>query len=150
MPQQAVTAMQAAGQSMMRCNMEMVSLMSRRSRAYLDLPKQMSGCRTAAEVGQLGTQFWRDAFHDYVDFNQRVAAFWMQGMQAAGQGTFAQTATEFANRITEPMTRAAEQMAAGMEEHPTEPWSWWRTDVKGLNPQPNGRTRTESGARLGY
>ncbi len=124
----------AAAQSMMRGNMELVSLASRRARAQMDLPRKAMACRTATEFGQVGMAFWRDAFQDYLDCNQRLMAGWTQAMTDVGQGGLARTVADMANVALQPMATAAEEAGAAMTEHPTEPWAWWRTDVKGLKP----------------
>lgn len=148
MPVAGMAAMQGMANTMMRGNMEMVSLASRRARATLDMAKEMGNSHSAAEIGQLGTQFWNNAFQDFMQSNHNLMSLWMQGMTAAGQAGFAHTASEFVARATEPMEAAASQVGAEMVEHPTEPWAWWRTDVKSLRPHRNGSP--EAGASTSH
>jgi hypothetical protein len=124
----------AAAQSVMRGNMELMSFASRRTRAQMDLSRQAMACRSAVDLGQLGATYWRDAFHDYLNFNQRLMAGWTQSMAEAGQGDFARTVADFTNGTLQPLATAAEEAGAAVAEHPTEPWAWWRTDMKGLKP----------------
>jgi len=150
-PAGGMAAMQGVAGTISRANMEVMSLASRRVRAQLELPKQAMSCRTPAEIGQLGAQFWRQAFEDYLQTNQKLMGLWMQNMTAFGQGGIAQQAAEFASRVTEPMTEAAEDAASRMAENPAEPWAWWRTDMKGLKPHRNGHSAAEErGTRPGY
>ena len=116
-PVNVLTAMHGVANSMLTGNMEVAGLIGQRTRAQMELSKQVMACRTPSEVGQLGAQFWRGAFHDYVQFNQRVMAVWMQGMTAAGQSG----------------------MAGQIPETAAEPFAWWLTDMTDLKTQPNGR-----------
>ena len=150
-PAGGMAAMQGFANSVMRGNMEVMGLLSRRARAHMELPKNATACRTAAEVGQLGAQFWREAFEDYLHVNQRLMGLWMQNMAAIGQSDIARQAAEFANRVSEPMSEAVEETSSRMAEHPAEPWAWWRTDMKGLKPHRNGHSADEErGSRPGY
>lgn len=150
-PINGAAAMHGVANSMMRGNMELVGLASRRARAQMDLPKQAMTCRTTADLGQLGAQFWRDAFHDYTHFNQRMMALWVQNMAAVGQGGIAQQASEMASRAAEPMAEAAERATERMSEDPAGPWAWWRADLTGLKPQGNGHSAEEArGSRPNY
>lgn len=151
-PVNGMAAAQSVAHSVMRGNMEVMALASRRARAQLDFPKQAMGARTAAEFGQAGAQFWRDAFQDYMQFNQRMMGLWMHNMTSFGQGDMARQTAEFANRFAQPMTDAAEDTVSRMAEHPAEPWAWWRSlDTPSTRPSNNGHTNQESrGARVSY
>jgi Phasin protein len=131
---------------LMRANMEAFGLLSRRARAQMDLSKQAMECRTPAEFGQLGAEFWRTAFQDYFHYNQRLTSLWTQTMTAAGQGELAKSAVAMAGKTLRPLTEAARDTGLEMAEHPTEPWAWWRTDVRGLMPHRNGHSRDDEGA----
>jgi len=147
-PMAGFAAMQSIANSMMRTNLELMGLASRRARAHMELPKLSLGCRTPAEAGQIGAQFWREAVQDYMTFNQRMLGHWVESMTAAGQGGVARKTAEFASEMSRPMEAAAEHMA----DDPAEPWAWWRTDMKGLKPQGNGHHAPDSGraSRAGY
>ena len=139
----------AAAQSVMRGNQELMSLASRRVGAQMDLPRKALACRTAPEFGQLAVNFWREAFQDVVDCNQRLIATWTQTLTDAGQGDFARSMTGMANVALQPIATVAEEAGVALAEHPTEPWAWWRTDMKGLKPARNGHHREPDGLRVG-
>jgi len=152
-PAHGMAAMQGVAQSVMRGNMEVMSLVSRRTRAQMEFSKQAMASRDPAQIGQAGAQFWRDAFHDYADCQHRLMALWMQSMTSFGQGDFARQTAEFADRVTQPMTAAAEDTVTRMAEHPAEPWAWWRNDAAGARPSSNGNghsAQESRGARAGY
>lgn len=128
----------ATAQNMMRCNLELFSLASRRARAQMDLPRKAMACRSTTDFNQLGVAFWHQAFQDYIDCNQRLMACWTQTLTEVGQTGIARSMTDFANVALQPIATAAEEAGAAMTEHPTEPWAWWRTDMKGLKPSRNG------------
>ncbi len=137
-PAKSFAVFGVAAQNAMRGNMELVSFASRRARAQMDLPRKAMACRSAAEFGQLGAAFWHEAFQDLVDCNQRLLASWTQSMTDAGQGGLARSMSDFATNTLRPMETATEEAGAAMAEHPTEPWAWWRTDLKGLKSTRNG------------
>jgi len=133
----------AAAQSLVRNNLELMSLASRRARAQVELPRKAMACRNPSDLGQLSVAFWRDAFQDYLDCSQRMMASWTQSLTDAGQGDLARSMTDFGKATMQPMATAAEEAGAAMTEHPTEPWAWWRTDMKGLKPARNGHHRSD-------
>ncbi len=149
-PANGLAAVSGVAQSVMRGNMELLSLASRRARAQLELSSQAMACKTPADFGQLGAAFWRDAFQDCLHFNQRLTGLWVESMAAAGQPELARTTIGFANQAMQPLATAAEEAGAAIAEHPTEPWAWWRTDMKGLKPTRNGHSHDESAARVGH
>jgi hypothetical protein len=128
----------AAAQCAMRGNMELMSLASRRARAQLDLPRKAMACRSTTDFGQLSATFWREAFQDYLECNQRLMACWTQTLTDVGQSGLARSMTEFATVALQPMATVAEEAGAAVAEQPTEPWAWWRTDMKGIKPARNG------------
>lgn len=148
-PAKGLAVLGAAAQCAMRCNLELVSLANRRARAQFDLPRKAMACRTAADFGQLGVSFWRDALQDCVESNQRLMASWTQSLTDAGQGGLARSMADFTNVALQPMATMAEEAGAAVSEHPTEPWAWWRTDMKGLKPARNGHHREHDEFRVG-
>ncbi len=148
-PAKGFAVMGAAAQSLMRGNQELMSFASRRAGAQMDLSRKLMACRSAPEFGQLGVTFWRDAFQDIVDCNQRLMAAWTQTLNDAGQGDLARSMTGFATVALQPLATVAEEAGAAMAEHPTEPWAWWRTDMKGLKPARNGHHRETDDLRVG-
>lgn len=126
--------------SAMRGNLEAMSLASRRARAAMELTRQLGSCRNPADFGQSCTAFWKEAMHDYTEYNQKLTSAWVEAWSAVGQGNLARSAVDTAKRTFEPMADAVEGASSAMSEHPTEPWAWWRTDMKGLKtgaPRPN-------------
>ena len=51
-------------------------LMTRRARAYQELPQRTLGCRTLQDVTTAQTQFWREASADYAEVFQKLARAW--------------------------------------------------------------------------
>ncbi len=69
-----------------RANVEMAGLLGRRSRAYLELPKQLSRCRTPQQMLEEQAKFFQDMLHDYQVTNDRVVNCWIEATGAsAGQ-----------------------------------------------------------------
>jgi Phasin protein len=138
---------QQLAQSAMRGNLELVGLVSRRARAQMDFQKQAMACRSPADFGQLGGQYWRNAFQDYMSFNHKMMGLWMQGMTAAGQGDVARQAAGLERRFAEPMEKAAEDTVARMTERPAEPWNWSaEPGAEGSRPSSNGLSSSEQRA----
>jgi len=55
-----------------RCNLELVALMTRRARAWLEVPARLSRCRTPPDLGSEQLRFWRTAAQDYADATRRL------------------------------------------------------------------------------
>lgn len=125
---------QMAGNAVMRANMELMSLASRRARSHVELPNRVMGCRTAIDLGHLQAGYWSEALQDYAHCGQRMMALWLHTMQAFGQGQLARQGERMAHEMADPFVHAAEETAARMAEAPAEPWEWWRTDMKGIKP----------------
>jgi Phasin protein len=143
---------QNLAQSVLRGNMEVMGLASRRARAQMDFSKQAMACRSPADIGQLGGLFWRDAIEDYMAFNHRLMSMWTQNMTAMGQGDFARASAGFADRVTRPITEAAEGAVTRAASRPADPWSWWiPADPAGARPSSNGHSADEArSARSSY
>ena len=54
----------------------MTGLMTRRARAYQELPTRAMACRTVQDLTTVQTQFWREASADYAEVFQRLARAW--------------------------------------------------------------------------
>ena len=54
----------------------LTGLMTRRARAYQDLPQRTLGCRTMQDLTTAQTQFWREASTDYAEVFQNLARAW--------------------------------------------------------------------------
>lgn len=64
--------------AMAQANVEMVGLLGRRSRAYLDLPTHLAQCRTAQQMWDEQTRFFHDMLQDYQAANDRMMSCWME------------------------------------------------------------------------
>lgn len=61
-----------------QANVEMVGLLGRRSRAYLDLPMHLARCRSPQQVVEEQAKFFQDMLHDYQVANDRMINTWME------------------------------------------------------------------------
>ncbi len=73
-----------------RWNLEVLGLMTRRARAWAEVPSRLSQCRTPQDLLREQLQFWQTAAHDYTDGAQRLSAAFgslaMQGLNGAHVG----------------------------------------------------------------
>lgn len=56
-----------------RANLEVLGLITRRTRAWLDLPTRVSKCRTPQDFLQEQARFWQTAAADYGESAKRLA-----------------------------------------------------------------------------
>ena len=61
-----------------QANVEMIGLIGRRSRAYLDLPAHLARCRTPQQLMDEQAKFFQDMLHDYQVTNDRMMNYWME------------------------------------------------------------------------
>ncbi|MCL4767773.1 MAG: hypothetical protein KJZ80_16215 [Hyphomicrobiaceae bacterium] len=61
-----------------QANVEMVGLLGRRSRAYLDLPAHLAKCRTPQQMWDEQAKFFQEMMHDYQVTNDRMMNTWME------------------------------------------------------------------------
>jgi hypothetical protein len=61
-----------------QANVEMVGLLGRRSRAYLDLPTHLARCRSPQQIVEEQAKFFQDMLHDYQVTNDRMVNCWME------------------------------------------------------------------------
>lgn len=59
-------------------NVEMVGLMGRRSRAYLDFPSNLAKCRSPQQFVEQQARFFQDMLHDYQAANDRMVNCWIE------------------------------------------------------------------------
>ena len=59
-------------------NVEMIGLVGRRSRAYLDLPNHIAECRTPQQILEQQARFFQEMLNDYQTTNERVMNCWME------------------------------------------------------------------------
>lgn len=57
-----------------RWNLELVGLMTRRSREWLELPTRLTQCKTPIDVMNAQVRFWQTAASQYADASHRLAA----------------------------------------------------------------------------
>jgi len=55
--------------TMMQAGMEFTELCARRSRAYMELPQQISQCRRPEDLVEVEIEFWDNAYDQYKDFS---------------------------------------------------------------------------------
>ena len=131
-PMLGFAQMNSFANALMRANLEMMGMASKRMRAQLELAKEVATCRTAEDVSRVGADFWHEAFSDYATCNQRLMGVVTQGVALPAPSEAIKSAASYTRRIMDPVVKATEDAGEQMIEHPTEPWAWWRTDMKGL------------------
>lgn len=55
-----------------RWNLEVMGLMTRRARAWLEMPARVSQCKSPQDLLREQLQFWQTAAHDYSEGAQRL------------------------------------------------------------------------------
>jgi hypothetical protein len=65
-------------------SLELLSLMSRRAQAYMELPTYVGNCRTPQDLVDEQMRFWQTAFRQYAESSQRAMSAWTNGMSLAG------------------------------------------------------------------
>ena len=55
-------------------SLEVMNLMTRRTRAWLEIPTQASQCKTPQDLAKAQQQFWQTAVRDYTEGAQRLTA----------------------------------------------------------------------------
>ena len=65
---------------------EMMSFASRRTQAWMDLPKQLANCKAPQDFAQAQTQFWQSAASDWTQASQRMMAVWGSALPTSGNG----------------------------------------------------------------
>ncbi len=63
---------------------EMVRLMSRRTRAYMELPATLSECRSPQDMFAVQQAFWQRCAADYTNTAKAVGAFWSVALPVTG------------------------------------------------------------------
>ncbi|MEZ5924128.1 MAG: hypothetical protein R3D57_07060 [Hyphomicrobiaceae bacterium] len=107
------------------CQCETARLMSRRARAWMELPATLCNCRTLPEMSRAQVEFTRQLWSDWLATGQRIAEAWSRPMAAALEST----------RSTAPEARGP----VDERDDPFAVWEWWRTDMKAIVPR---RTET--------
>jgi hypothetical protein len=57
-----------------RWNLELMGLLSRRARAWLEIPSRISQCKTPQDLINEQMRFWQTAAHQYADGSRRLTA----------------------------------------------------------------------------
>lgn len=91
-----------------RSNFEVMSLMSRRAQAYMNLPARMTQCRTPQDFVAEQTQFWQTMAQHYAECSQRLMATWASVLQANGGAGAAGRQRDYIS-FPEPQEDAAAQ-----------------------------------------
>jgi hypothetical protein len=95
-----------------RWNLEVMGLMTRRTRAWLEIPARVSQCKTPQDLAREQLQFWQTAAHDYSEGVQRltvaVSALVPPGLNGAWGGKVAAPARDYIT-FAEPKPAAADQ-----------------------------------------
>ncbi len=65
---------------------ELMGLASRRTQAWLDLPKQFANCKAPQDFAQANIQFWQSAASDWTAASQRMMSVWGAAMPVSGNG----------------------------------------------------------------
>lgn len=66
-----------------RSNLELMTLTSRRARAYLELSEKLGRCRSPQDLIHEGICFWQALMEDYAESSRRLAGGWSTIMQQA-------------------------------------------------------------------
>jgi len=66
-----------------RYNLELFGLMTRRARAWLEVPSRLGQCRTPQDLANEQLRFWRAAVQDYADGTKRLSLAF-SGLAAPG------------------------------------------------------------------
>lgn len=69
-----------------RTNLECASLVGRRARAYLDVPKTLANCRGPQDLFAAQVHFWQTAARDYAECSQRILGV-LSGADADDEAT---------------------------------------------------------------
>jgi len=62
--------------SVARWNLELASLMARRSQAWLAVPARLMQCKTPVDLVNEQMRFWQSAAADYTEGSRRLGAAW--------------------------------------------------------------------------
>jgi len=71
-PQAAEPVLKSAA----RCNLELMSLAGRRTRAYLEWPATLTRCRSPQDLAGEQMRFWQMAAQDYADSGRSLMQAW--------------------------------------------------------------------------
>jgi hypothetical protein len=101
-----------------RCNLELVSLASRRARAYFELTSRVSRCRSPQDLAGEQVRFWQVAAQDYADsarcFMDAWSSVFALGLRAgeAAAGTAERDYITFAESRADAAAPAARKPAS--------------------------------------
>ena len=105
-------------------NLEVVSLLSRRARAYLEVPARAAACRTPQDVVNAQMVFWQHAARHYNEAGMRVMSAWTGRILPTAASTASSPAT--ASNSTVPGTGMSNPWAAN-------PWAAWMNTWAGAS-----------------
>lgn len=98
-----------------RWNLEVLGLMTRRARAWSEVPVRLTQCKTPQDLVREQLQFWQTAAHDYTESAQKLSATFGSLAVRGFNGAAADGSAGFErDYITFPEQKpAAEQPARG-------------------------------------
>ena len=65
-------------------SLEVLSLLSQRAQAYMELPTNVGNCRTPQDLVDEQIRFWQTAFRQYAESAQRGMSAWTASMSLIG------------------------------------------------------------------
>lgn len=80
-------AMMALPKAQLRSWLELTSLASQRSRAYMDIPGTLSRCRSVQDIAREQARFWEVAAGQYNHTAKAIFGIWTGLMAAAGEAS---------------------------------------------------------------
>ena len=57
-----------------KLSLEVMNFMTRRTRAWLEIPARATQCKTPLDIAKAQQQFWQAAVHDYTEVAQRLTS----------------------------------------------------------------------------
>lgn len=80
----AARGYEPAYKAMARGNLEVMGLVSRRARAYMELPARLASCRTPQELLNEQTHFWQTAYQNYTESARTMMTLWSSVLPFGG------------------------------------------------------------------
>ena len=102
--------------------LELLSLMSQRAQAYLELPTSVGNCRSPQDLVDQQVRFWQTALRQYGESSQRAMNAWVTSMSLLGGvlTPFTPAAQPERDYITFPESEQATGAAEPQQKKPDE------------------------------
>ncbi|HZA01876.1 MAG TPA: hypothetical protein VE665_06300 [Hyphomicrobiaceae bacterium] len=102
--------------------LELLSLMSQRAQAYLELPTSVGNCRSPQDLVDQQVRFWQTALRQYGESSQRAMNAWATSMSLLGGvlTPFTPAAQPERDYITFPESEQATGAAEPQQKKPDE------------------------------